>query len=95
MSIDSRSDSNSSAKGKGSRLLKKPLAGDVAGAFRKDIGKLGDITRNFGNTIQSVLTSGMKKDTTMTVINEYQNSERSERPWNSTALWNAFFMTTP
>ena len=75
MSIDSRSDSNSSAKGKGSRLFKKPAAGDVAGAFKKDIGKLGDITRNFGNTIQSVLTSGMKKDTPSNTVYSTANRE--------------------
>ena len=55
--------------------MKKPLAGDVAGAFKKDIGKLGDITRNFGNTIQSVLTSGMKKDTPSNPVYSTANRE--------------------
>ncbi len=62
MSLDSRSDSSSSEKGKGSRFFKKPATGDMAGAIKKDFSKLGGITRNIGNTIHSAISSVNRKD---------------------------------
>ena len=62
MSLDSRSDSSSSEKGKGSRFFKKPVTGDMAGAIKKDFSKLGGITRNIGNTIHSAISSVNRKD---------------------------------
>lgn len=63
MSADSRSNSNGSVKGIGSRFFKRSATGEVGDALKKDISKLGGITRNIGNSIHSAFVNGVgKKD---------------------------------
>lgn len=63
MSADSRSISNGSEKSKGSRFFKRSATGEVTDALKKDISKLGGITRNIGNSIHSAFMNGVgKKD---------------------------------
>lgn len=79
MSADSRSNSNGSVKGIGSRFFKRPATGEVGDALKKDISKLGGITRNLGNSIHSAFMNGVgKKDVPEAVYTPGTRSLNSE-----------------
>ncbi|MGN0098251.1 MAG: hypothetical protein ACI38Y_02855 [Candidatus Methanomethylophilaceae archaeon] len=75
MSIDSRSDSSSSDKGRGSRIFKRTSTADVAGFIKKDLSKIGGFTRSIGNSIQSAITNGVNKKEVHDVVYSTGNRE--------------------